>query len=340
MTPKVSVIVPCYKVELYLDRCVSTLVSQTLREIEIILVDDGSPDNVPQICEAWAKRDSRIRVVHKENAGLGFARNTGLDCANGEYIAFIDSDDYIDVNAYEDAYKEAVLNNSEAVLWGINKEVARNVWQKNASDCKRILEGRNVVDFLLDIVAAPPYEKKERFEDMSVWHGIYKKTIIDTFQIRFLSERDVVCEDIPFDVEFLTKTKKVVVLDKPYSYYCLNENSLSSTFKEDKFEKFIKLYKLLNEKLDLVENAKLRNDRFFIGFIRSYILNLCKTTKKNKLEIIKRVACDPVWEDVKKGYKPSYLPLHQRIHLWLLYKKYIKLLCAYSHFVLLLKKKR
>ena len=311
-----------------------------MRDIEIILVDDGSPDNVPQMCDDWAKKDSRIKVVHKKNAGLGYARNSGLDCASGEYVAFIDSDDYIDIYAYENAYDEAVSNNADAVLWGVNKEVAPDVWRKNVADCKKMLEGQKVIDYLLDIVSAPPYEKRERLEDMSVWHGIYKKSIIDTFQIRFLSERDIVCEDIPFDVDFLTKAQKLVVLDKPYSYYCLNMNSLSSTFKEEKFEKFIKLYRLLNEKLCHIVNAKIRNNRFFIGFIRSYILNLCKTTNKNKLDVIKKVVYNSVWEDIKKEYKPSYLPLYQRVHLWLLYKKRVRLLNLYSHFVLLLKKKR
>ena len=99
--PKVSVIVPIYNVEKYLDRCVTSIVNQTLHDIEIILVDDGSPDNCPQMCDEWAERDSRIRVVHKKNEGLGYARNSGMDLARGEYIAFVDSDDYVNENTYK-----------------------------------------------------------------------------------------------------------------------------------------------------------------------------------------------------------------------------------------------
>ena len=86
-TPKISIIVPIYNVEAYLDRCMQSLIMQTLREIEIIMVDDESPDNCPTICDNYAKQDSRIKVIHKKNGGLGFARNSGLEIATGKYIA-------------------------------------------------------------------------------------------------------------------------------------------------------------------------------------------------------------------------------------------------------------
>lgn len=92
MKPKVSIIVPVYNVEKYLARCMESLLNQTLTEIEIILVDDGSPDNCPQMCDEYARRDSRVKVIHKSNAGLGYARNSGLDVAIGEYIAFVELD--------------------------------------------------------------------------------------------------------------------------------------------------------------------------------------------------------------------------------------------------------
>ena len=95
MNPLVSVVVPIYNVEAYLDRCISSVVLQTYSNLEIILVDDGSPDRCPQICDDWARRDCRIKVIHKENAGLGMARNTGIEHATGSYVYFLDSDDYM-----------------------------------------------------------------------------------------------------------------------------------------------------------------------------------------------------------------------------------------------------
>ena len=98
--PLISVIVPVYRVEQYLDRCLRSITEQTYRNLEIILVDDGSPDSSGAICDAWAVKDSRIRVIHKENAGAGAARNTGLDVATGEIVSMIDSDDYLEVHMY------------------------------------------------------------------------------------------------------------------------------------------------------------------------------------------------------------------------------------------------
>ena len=97
----ISVIIPVYKVEKYLDKCVGSVVAQTYKNLEIILVDDGSPDKCPEMCDAWAKKDARIKVVHKQNGGLGDARNAGLNIASGEFIGFVDSDDWCELSMYE-----------------------------------------------------------------------------------------------------------------------------------------------------------------------------------------------------------------------------------------------
>lgn len=337
--PKISIIVPCYNVEKYLNRCVDSLVNQTIQDIEIILVDDGSRDKVPSMCDDWSKQDSRIKVVHKKNEGLGYARNTGLEHATGEFVAFIDSDDYIDCEAYNEAFFEATQNHADAVLWGFSKEIKPNVWKKYICE-KKVMQKECIVDYMLNIIASPPYIKEERLADMAVWHGIYKKDLIDSYRIRFLSERDVVCEDIPFDVDFLSRANKLVVLDKAYSFYCLNENSLSSTFKEEKFDNFKKLHKVLCDKLKENEFAKQRIDRFFIGFTRSYILNLCRTNVKRKNDIIQKVVFDPIWDDIKRTYKTSYLPFYQRVHLCLLYRKNVMLLKYFMFFISFVKRTR
>ena len=111
--PKISVIIPVYKVEEYLKRCVDSVIGQTLRDIEIILVDDGSPDNCPAICDEYAKKDDRVRVIHKKNGGLSDARNAGIDIAKGEFLGFVDSDDYIEADMYEYLYDLVKKENAE-----------------------------------------------------------------------------------------------------------------------------------------------------------------------------------------------------------------------------------
>lgn len=101
MSKTVTVVIPIYNVEKYLNRCIESVAGQTYKNLEIILVDDESPDNCPRICEDWKNRDNRIKVIHKKNGGLGYARNIGIDCATGEYICFVDSDDYIAADMVE-----------------------------------------------------------------------------------------------------------------------------------------------------------------------------------------------------------------------------------------------
>ena len=117
--PKISVIVPVYRVEKYLGRCVNSLLGQTLSDIEIILVDDGSPDGCPALCDEFAKKDGRIKVLHKENEGLGLARNSGMSLAVGEYIAFVDSDDYVKSEMYRTLYEAAQRENADIAMCGL-----------------------------------------------------------------------------------------------------------------------------------------------------------------------------------------------------------------------------
>lgn len=114
----ISVIIPVYKVEKYLDVCVESVVSQTYRDLEIILVDDGSPDNCGAMCDEWAKKDPRIRVIHKENGGLSDARNVGMEAATGEFMAFVDSDDYVDRQMYDVLLRELVNNDCDVAACG------------------------------------------------------------------------------------------------------------------------------------------------------------------------------------------------------------------------------
>ena len=109
----VSIIVPVYKVEDYLSRCVKSLIKQTYRNIEIILVDDGSPDRCPELCDFWVEQDDRIRVIHKKNGGLSDARNAGVSIAKGEYIIFVDSDDWVDDTFVESLYLGAYNTHSD-----------------------------------------------------------------------------------------------------------------------------------------------------------------------------------------------------------------------------------
>lgn len=300
---KVSIIVPCYNVERFLDRCIKTLISQTLTDLEIILVDDGSPDNVGSMCDKYAKIDSRIVVIHKRNGGLGFARNSGLEVATGDYIAFVDSDDYVDINMYATLFTTAEKENADAVFCGFCLETREGQWERSAEVNKiTVWEDRKVSDFMLDMVANAPVFTKERNYYMSVWHAIYRREIIEKHKVRFVSEREYASEDIPFQVDFLMHSKRVVYLPENFYYYCLNGASLTSTFKAEKYERFRRLRNLLLLKLEGVENSTERCNRFFIGYTRTQLHHLMLSEESNKYERIKEIVHDPIWNELKYSY--------------------------------------
>lgn len=311
---KLSIIIPCYGVEKYIDRCMKTIVNQTLKDIEIILVDDGSPDNVPHMCDEWAKKDSRIKVIHKENGGLGFARNSGLDIATGEYVAFVDSDDYVDMSMYETLWNEAKSSDADVVFCGFKTEHRNGVWKDSNEVAERTeWNGEDVKGFMFDMIACTPYVKEERKYQMSVWHGIYRRSLIEDNRIRFHSEREVVSEDIPFQVDFLLKANKVVYLPQTFYFYCLNGTSLTATFKIEKYEGFKTLRNYLLQKVAQTDGASQRVNRLFIGYVRSFLSNLLNSKREGKLDIIDNVVNDCVWKELSKEYPSNYLPVYARI---------------------------
>ena len=146
---KISIIVPVYKTEQYLDRCVESIVNQTYNNLEIILVDDGSADNCPAMCDKWAEKDNRIKVIHKENGGVSSARNAGIDAASGEYIGFVDGDDWIDTDMYD--FLMSHFDDDTDIVRCSYRKVYEN------SDTEEIVNDGNVKkmkadDFLIDLI--------------------------------------------------------------------------------------------------------------------------------------------------------------------------------------------
>lgn len=337
MEIKLSIIIPCYGVETYLDRCMKSIVNQTIKDIEIILVDDGSPDRVPEICDRWATKDPRIKVIHKKNGGLGFARNSGLEVATGEYVAFVDSDDYVDKKMYETLWHEAKCSDADVILCGFKTEQRNGIWvNSNEVSEKTEWNGDDVKEFLLDMLSCAPHVAEERKYQMSVWHGIYRRSVIESERLQFHSEREVVSEDILFHVDFLLHATKVVYLPKHFYYYSLNNTSLTATFKPQKYDGLKKLYQLLNCKLEGVTDYRLRTGRFFIGYVRSFLLQLFATQYNNKKELTLKICNDPIWHTIRKDYSSSYLPTYPRIiYLLTIWKKYhtLKTSCLVANYM-------
>ena len=171
---KVSVIVPIYKVEPYLDQCVQSIVNQTYKNLEIILVDDGSPDNSPAMCDAWAEKDNRIRVIHKENGGFSSARNAGLDAATGDYIQFVDSDDWILPDMTAALVSCAVKENADVVRCGYCENVdgdTQEICTNSRTYCPEY--NKLVIDIMNDGLMSG-----------AVWNKLYKRGVLDGIRFR------------------------------------------------------------------------------------------------------------------------------------------------------------
>ena len=301
--PKISIIVPCYNVEKYLERCLLSLVNQTLKEIEIILVDDGSPDNCPALCDEWAKKDSRIKVIHKTNGGLGYARNSGLDIAKGEYIAFVDSDDYVDTRMYELLYNAAEKEKHDAVFCGLRQETTQQSYNFIRDYDRPVLFTASQMPRLaLSFLHKTELNTQTRLF-MSVWHGIYKRELIEKLHLRFYSEREVLSEDLPFQIEFFKNAKSAKFIPDYLYTYCLNTNGLSHYFKLNKFKgaknlRFL-LYKLIpNNKeniyfIDIEYYGRIRNLLTYLIFAHNltwkekykFTTYLCKSEDWNTLQV-------------------------------------------------------
>ena len=258
MNNLISVIVPIYKVEPYLRQCVDSIINQTYKNLEIILVDDGSPDGCPQICDDYAAKDTRVKVIHKENGGLSSARNAGLDIATGDYIAFVDSDDYLETTMYNDLYELIKSQDADVSVSDIYILKQGKLETYSFKSCK-VTVVNNKQDIFCHLIKHNPYV---RFE---VWNKLFKKSFIG--DIRFKVGQ--IYEDLYFDRSLLLKAPKLVHIEKPLYVYRENRpGSTNSYFKENRFIFFEEFDKYL----DLFENWK--NDKLIKEYA-TFVLNVC-----------------------------------------------------------------
>lgn len=330
-----SVIVPVYNVENYLDRCMESIVNQTYKNLEIILVDDGSPDGCPAKCDMWAKRDNRIKVIHKKNAGLGFARNSGLEVATGEFVAFVDSDDYVDTAMYEILIGAACRHEADMVSCGFKQQLASGDFKTCIEfDSETIIEGDNIRDLTKRFMLS--YWHKSL--NVGVWHGIYRRSLIPYF----ISEREYIPEDLIYSVKMGLRIKKYVYINCSLYNYMYNPSGLCRSYKPDDFEKIVKgaqyLQELLKEKGITGEAERYIFTRS-IFFHRNFIMKDKMMTFREKYREIKRLISlpqyrtmlsseyFPEWRGKKLKYKKIGYNLQRKLKskryfLYLLFDKY------------------
>lgn len=228
MKVKLSVIIPVYNVEDYLKQCLESVINQTLKEIEIICVNDGSTDNSKQILEDYANKDKRIKIINKKNAGLGAARNTGMEYAKGEYIGFVDSDDWVDKNAFKKLYENAKSNNSDIVICPI-----KLINEKNGEEIQDPYYHLECFSSEFDIIVFDYKKTKNFLLDIAVnaYNKIYKNKFIKDLQVKF--PEGLLFEDIPFFYQTYLNAKRISLIRDFLIFHRINRES-SITSKVDK----------------------------------------------------------------------------------------------------------
>lgn len=336
---KVSIIVPVYKVEKYLKRCVDSLRNQTLEEIEIILVDDSSPDLSGALCDSFAREDDRIKVIHKENGGAGLARNAGLKIAKGEYIGFADSDDYVDLKMYETLYNVAQKNNSDLVMSGVTFVDGNMFSQEGQCEKKEYFkeethfETRDELKKLrLGIVGALPEETDDSKYGMSVWKNLFRREIIEKNGLYFESEREMLSEDALFMIDYIGCIDKATGIKDALYNYCRNEESISKSYNKERLEKSLVFLDEAEKRFskDISENEyKLYLDRFWQAFCRVLCSQEIMYASENNMKYaglrkrLEYVCGHEKTRSVFKSYPVYKLPLKQAAFAYAIkYKMY------------------
>lgn len=236
MIPVVSVIVPVYNVKDYIERCVESLCGQTLREIEILLVDDGSTDGSGVICDKLAEKDARIQVIHKKNEGQGIARNYGIAAAKGQFVAFVDSDDYMEKEAYQYLIEEADRYRADVICFGYSKDDSRGNSMYKSQIRERCYSGEEVKrGFALHFFGDDPRDDDMR--GVSACMSVYRMELVKEHGIRFPSERKVLSEDTVFNLEFCRFARTAVACRRIFYHYCIQEDSFSRGYSRERLEK-------------------------------------------------------------------------------------------------------
>lgn len=271
---KVSVIVPAYNSERYISRCVDSLLNQTLgKELQVIVVNDGSTDSTLEICKKYEDANENFVVITKLNAGQAFARNTGLEYAKGEFVGFVDSDDYVDLNMYKSLYETAASEHADLIYSYMTGE---SYFENPIFDTYEngiIAKSRTQIDFFKSSILGPmPNESDDSCLGMSVCRSIFRKKIIDNNDLVFKSERIVNSEDLLFNVDFLNLATKVCTFNKCFYMYCHdNPASFSVKANPNRFNMFVNLYNEMLERSSC-EDDLLRIKRRFIANVRVAIV--------------------------------------------------------------------
>lgn len=294
--PLITVIVPVYKAELYIHDCIKSILSQSYENLEVIIVDDGSPDSCPSICDFYAEKDSRVCVIHKENEGSYQARKTGLKNASGEYVTFVDSDDWVDINYIEELYRVIEKNNADIASCDFFYVHGKKTFIKKEVPAET---GMSTIHKLL-----------EGSLDGYTWLKLIKTSLIkENFYIDI--GRIALWEDILTSIELYYYSQQIAYISKPLYYYRYNNQSLCNHFNEKSVSDLIGVVCNVESffKTKAITEVYEKNFNYLKARAKTLILvQVQKNLRKKYLSIYPEIN--------KYIYTSSYIPFHNRLEAY------------------------
>lgn len=283
--PKVSIIVPIYNAEKYLEKCIRSIQEQTLKDIEIILVNDGSLDNSLDICMQYQKKDNRIEVIDQPNGGVSSARNAGLQIAKGEYIGFVDPDDWIDEDMYGNLYSKVIESQSDIIMCNYVIEKGEKSIPQLLNIDMHILGEKEIREkIILNMIAAPSLNSGAETIMGSVWRLVIRNEFVK--QHNFSFDQDIpLMEDLVFCIQILLASERLVIDSGTYYHYMMNPESAMNSYRENiKTEQQMVINRLeeILEEYHLLSDCEDRLSIRYVNMILSAIVNEVHRANRKK----------------------------------------------------------
>ena len=324
MMNKVSIIIPVYNTKKYLEQCVFSIIEQTYQNIEVLLVDDGSTDGTSDLCDEIAKKDSRVRVIHKTNGGAATARNLGIDEATGEYVMFVDSDDWLDTDAIENLVEHADKNNTDVIRFSYVREFeGKQLVKKNTFLEERAYSGdecRNVCRQILGLTGKELAHPESMNFLASCGFNMYRKSILTESNVRFLPIQEIGSfVDGLFNFSVFMNVKNFEFIDKPYYHYRkTNENAATAGYRKNYVPRQLILFEKLRSKIQENDWAFFQeafNNRMVFSTMEiSFNALRNRASFFEKYKEIKSVLKHPEFRKAYKTFNLKYLGLKWKVY--------------------------
>jgi glycosyltransferase involved in cell wall biosynthesis len=329
---KISIVIPVYNVEPYLPKCLDSIVGQTYKDLEIICVDDETPDNSVQIIKDYADKDSRIKLISQKNQGLSGARNTGIDAASGKYIVFVDSDDWIEPETCSTAVEQLEKNNADICMWGYVREFGGKAVEKRIFDGDMVFdegESKHLIHRrIAGLVGAELSNPENADAIVTAWGKLYRADIIKNNKLYFTDTKIIGTEDALFNLYYFGYVKRCVFVDKPFNHYRKNnETSLTRKYKPQLFNQwstlYSKMWQYINENNCPDEFTEAFYNRVCLSIIGLGLNELCNSAGMGvRVANLKKILCSDRYKEAYKELTLKYFPFYWKAFFWLCKKKF------------------